>query len=192
MKDAKKNDLVRADILGAAEAAFRRWGVTKTTMEDIARQAGKAKSTLYYYFTGKDDVFDAMARTQIERIIDMARREIAGKATAKEQLMVYVLTIFREVRESMAPLDLERDLGSIRAVIDRVAEKFDALNEKVVGPILRSGLERGEFRSIRAPDLPVTTRAIGTVIKSLTFNLLLDNRDRRLIDPIIRLMSEGL
>ncbi|HOW85578.1 MAG TPA: TetR/AcrR family transcriptional regulator [Candidatus Aminicenantes bacterium] len=188
----EKENLVRADILRAAEAVFQRWGVTKTTMEDIARQAGKAKSTLYYHFENKDDVLDAMAQVKLLRIVDQARVVIAGKTTAKEQLLAYILTIFREVRESMAPLNLERDLASIRAVVDRIVGKFDAMNEKVVETILRSGLERGEFRSIGSGDLPITTLAIGAVIKSLTFNLFIDSRDKRLIDPIIRLMSEGL
>ena len=188
----KKDDLVRADIIRAAETVFRRWGLTKTTMEDIARQAGKAKSTLYYYYKSKNEVLEAMAQAQLDRIIGLAKDEIAGKKTAKEQLMAYLLTIFREVRELMAPLNLERDMASIRAVVDRVMEKFDALNDKVVEPILRSGLERGEFRSIRAGDLAITTLAVSAVIKSLTFNLFIDSKDKRLIDPIIRLMSEGL
>lgn len=83
-------------------------------------------------------------------------------------------------------------MASIRTVVDRIVGKFDAMNEKVVEAILRSGLERGEFRSIKMEDLKITTQAIGAVIKSLTFNLFFDSRDRRLIDPIIRLMSEGL
>ena len=108
-------------------------------------QAGKAKSTLYYYYKSKNEVLEAMAQAQLDRIIGLAKEEIAGKKTAKEQLMAYLLTIFREVRELMAPLNLERDMASIRAVVDRAMEKFDALNDKVVEPILRSGLERGEF-----------------------------------------------
>lgn len=192
MNTPAKDELVRADIIRAAEAVFQRWGVSKTTMEDIARQAGKAKSTLYYYFKNKDEVLDAMAQYELDRIIGLAREMIAGKTTAKEQLLAYILTIFREVRESLAPLNIERDMASIRTVVDRIVGKFDAMNEKVVEAILRSGLERGEFRSIKMEDLKITTQAIGAVIKSLTFNLFFDSRDRRLIDPIIRLMSEGL
>lgn len=188
----KKDDLVRADILRAAEAVFRRWGLSKTTMEDIARQAGKAKSTLYYYFPGKDEVLEAMAQCELDRIIGLARAESAGKGTAKEQLLAYILAIFREVRELIGPLNFERDMAAVRAVMDRIGEKFVGLNEKAVEPILRSGLERGEFRSIRPKDIKITTQAIGTLIRSMTFNLFVDNRDRRLIDPILRLMSEGL
>ena len=192
MKASAKDDPVRAEIVRAAETVFRRWGLSKTTMEDIARQAGKGKSTLYYYFPSKDDILEALAQYELDRIIGLAREIVAGKTTAKEQLLAYVLTIFREIRELMTPLNFERDLGSVRAVIDRIGDKFIVLNGKVVEPILRSGLEKGEFRSIRMEDVKITTQAIGGVIKSLAFNLFFDSRDKKLIDPIIRLMSEGL
>lgn len=192
MKTSAKDDPVRADIVRAAETVFRRWGLSKTTMEDIAREAGKGKSTLYYYFQSKDDILEAMAQYELDRIMGLAREAIAGKRTAKDQLLAYVLTIFQEIRELMIPLNFERDIASVRAVIDRVGDKFIALNEKVVEPILCSGLERGEFRSIHLEDLKITTQAIGGIIKSLTFNLFVDNCDKSLIDPIIRLMSEGL
>ena len=51
-----KDDIIRADILRAAEALFQKWGLKKTTMEDIAKEAGKGKSTLYYYFKSKAEI----------------------------------------------------------------------------------------------------------------------------------------
>jgi AcrR family transcriptional regulator len=192
IRATKKNDRVRADILRAAEKVFRQWGMTKTTMEDIAREAGKGKSTLYYYFKSKDEVLDAMAETQLDRIIGLARQEVAEKKSAKEGLIAYMFTMFREIQRVMAPLNIERDMATVRAVVDRVVEKFDAKNEKMIAPILRSGIESGEFKTIGPRDLKATTRAIAVVIRSLAFNLFIDNRDKRLIDLVIRLLSEGL
>ena len=40
MPEFKKDDIVRAEILKAAERVFQKWGINKTTMEDIAREAG--------------------------------------------------------------------------------------------------------------------------------------------------------
>ncbi len=58
-------------IIVAATKLFSRFGLEKTTMEDIAKTAGKGKSTLYYYFKSKEDVF-----------ADVIRTEIAGLKTA--------------------------------------------------------------------------------------------------------------
>lgn len=45
-----KDELLKEKILTGADMLFQKYGLTKTTMEDIAREAGKGKSTLYYYF----------------------------------------------------------------------------------------------------------------------------------------------
>jgi len=53
MMDAKKDELIKAAIIEAARRVFQKWGLKKSTMEDIAEEAGKGKSTLYYYFKSK-------------------------------------------------------------------------------------------------------------------------------------------
>ena len=47
----------REAIISAATGLFSRFGLEKTTMEDIAKAARKGKSTLYYYFKNKEAVF---------------------------------------------------------------------------------------------------------------------------------------
>lgn len=47
-------------IVDAALRLFARYGRKRSSMDDIAREAGLAKATLYLHFKGKDDVFRAM------------------------------------------------------------------------------------------------------------------------------------
>jgi AcrR family transcriptional regulator len=47
-------------IINATRSLFIRYGYRRTAMDDIAREAGVAKATLYLHFSGKDDVFRAM------------------------------------------------------------------------------------------------------------------------------------
>lgn len=56
-------------ILGAAAAEFARNGYRKTTMDDIARRVGVSKSALYQYFSSKDRLLGAVARSYVEREI---------------------------------------------------------------------------------------------------------------------------
>ncbi len=56
-------DEARTRIEQIADAALRRfgrYGFKRSSMEDIAREAGLAKATIYLHFKGKDDVFRAM------------------------------------------------------------------------------------------------------------------------------------
>lgn len=52
-----KEDLVKEEILLAARGLFQKFGLKKTSMEEIAEQAGKGKSTLYHYYRNKDELF---------------------------------------------------------------------------------------------------------------------------------------
>jgi AcrR family transcriptional regulator len=189
----KKDDLVKAQVLQAAEKLFQKWGINKTTMEDIAREAGKGKSTLYYYFKSKEDVFEAVAMAQITRIAGVAREEIAKKDTAKEKLIAYFYTMFREFRQATALYDIGRgELKAHMSLIDGVMRKFDAIDEDIIESILKFGIEGREFKSIHTRDIKDITHAIMTIERSLTIDLFIDKGDKKLIDLIIRLLSEGL
>jgi AcrR family transcriptional regulator len=57
----------RQDLLSAAAQRFVADGIRATTMEDIARDAGAGKATLYRYFGNKDAVIDALLERESER-----------------------------------------------------------------------------------------------------------------------------
>jgi AcrR family transcriptional regulator len=47
-------------ILDAASALIQRWGYNKTTIDDIARQAGVAKGTIYLHWKTREQLFSAL------------------------------------------------------------------------------------------------------------------------------------
>ena len=49
-------DEVREHLVQAARQVFMRYGFKKTALDDIAKEARKGKSTIYYYFKSKDEV----------------------------------------------------------------------------------------------------------------------------------------
>lgn len=59
----------RARILSAARERFRRNGVQKTTMEDVAQAAGTSRQVLYRFFSGRGEIVEAAI---VERIREMA------------------------------------------------------------------------------------------------------------------------
>lgn len=55
-------DAKTRDIVEAGWAMFARYGYTKTTMSDIAGEAGVARQTVYNAFAGKEDILRAVVR----------------------------------------------------------------------------------------------------------------------------------
>jgi AcrR family transcriptional regulator len=54
------NDERQQQILDAAAAVIIRLGYDKTTMRDIAEEAGASRGTVYLYFNGKEELFEAL------------------------------------------------------------------------------------------------------------------------------------
>jgi AcrR family transcriptional regulator len=58
----------RAGLLDGARRAVARQGTRRTTMHDIASQAGVAKATLYNHFRTKDDVWSALVAAEVDQL----------------------------------------------------------------------------------------------------------------------------
>jgi TetR/AcrR family acrAB operon transcriptional repressor len=63
----------RAQILEAAEKAFYERGVARTTLADIAALAGVTRGAIYWHFSNKADLLQAMFDTLHEPLDDLAR-----------------------------------------------------------------------------------------------------------------------
>jgi AcrR family transcriptional regulator len=188
-----KDDIIRADILRAAEALFQKWGLKKTTMEDIAKEAGKGKSTLYYYFKSKAEILLAVNEDQIVRILQKARQEIDKQETAKGKLMAYVSTTFKEIRDTMTLFDVLRGEVKIdKEFIRNIRKKHDVLDEQIMRSILEYGFKTKEFKAASARNIDGITRALLGIKMSLLINVFVENNDQELIRLILDLMSWGL
>jgi AcrR family transcriptional regulator len=93
-----------ATIVGAALACFSRWGVAKTTLDDIAREAGCSRATVYRLFPGgKDVVVVAVAGNELSAFFDGLQRALDASGTELEDLLVAgVAFASRSIREHAA------------------------------------------------------------------------------------------
>ena len=78
----------RVRIVDAALACLARQGLAKTTVDDIAREAGFSRATLYRTFPGgKDAVVAAMVETEVARLFS-SLAVVMGEATDLEDVLV--------------------------------------------------------------------------------------------------------
>jgi len=75
-------------ILDAADKIFKRYGYTKTTMDDIAHEAMIGKGTIYYYFKTKEDIFLTIMKKSIDEISVVLKEKIEKSKTFSEKMQV--------------------------------------------------------------------------------------------------------
>lgn len=73
---------IRARGLAGASACFRDLGVANTSVDDIVRASGIARSTLYRHLGDRDDLLLAVIRREIEQL----RAELLGRLTGTESI----------------------------------------------------------------------------------------------------------
>lgn len=80
------------DLIEAALACVARWGMSKTTLDDVARQAGCSRATVYRSFPGgKDALFTRVVADETERVLDTVGRSVEA-ADDLEGAIVAALT----------------------------------------------------------------------------------------------------
>ncbi len=86
----READDTAARILDAALSAIAEYGVTKTTLEDIAREAGCSRATVYRYFPGKQVLLDGIVDAEVRRLA-VALDDAARSARTLEDVVVALL-----------------------------------------------------------------------------------------------------
>ena len=85
-------DPTRDKILRVAARIFGKYGFQKTTMDEVARTAHKAKGSVYYHFRSKEDLFLAVVSQEIERLKEALLDVASKKAGATSMIRSYMLT----------------------------------------------------------------------------------------------------
>lgn len=185
--DKMKNGF-RDKIIKEAAMIFNHYSYKKTTITDIANAVGKGKSSIYYYFKGKDEIFIAVLRKEA----DMLRNELLTAVEACnepiEKIRTYVLTRMEVYKKAS---NLYKTYASGMAIelpfIDELIDEYNQLELSLLTDIIEQGCKSNKF-VINNPAL--TALAIVTALKSLEKPLFNGNDDS--VDSTIKQLLEIL
>ncbi len=134
-------------ILDAADRLLARYGYKKMTMDDVAKEVGIGKGTIYLHFKSKEEI--ALAR--VDRIVDRLNERLRGiahsngSAVARLRRMLLERVLFRFDSVQHYTESLSDVLAAIRpALLVRHNRHFDE-EERVFAALLKEGKSEGEF-----------------------------------------------
>lgn len=85
-------DDTRDAIVDAADRLFQRFGYQKTTVDDIAREAGTGKGTIYLHFKSKEEVAIACLDRMKDRLLESLRCALRRAGSPADHVRQMVLT----------------------------------------------------------------------------------------------------
>ncbi len=153
----KEKDILirREEILDAAERLFEKEDFDSVTMDMIAREAEFTKQTLYAYFKGKDEIFNAVylraartLNTAFEERLGTLGEEVSGfdRLDALREELVKVFENHPLYIRMMA-VSQTKDMGDYTAsgIYDEIVQTDSVFEDKIAGCIIR-GISDGSMK----------------------------------------------
>jgi AcrR family transcriptional regulator len=155
----------RKKVIITAGQIFSRYGFKKTTMDEIARALKMGKSSIYYYFESKEEIFEAVVLYEanvlrnelttsiksVESPVDKMKNYVFVRMKAFEKLSNYYNAIF------------DKNLDHYDFV-ETIREKYDREELAILRLILYHGARMKVFN---VTNSEYTAMAVQTTLKGL-------------------------
>ena len=184
---------VREKIINTAGHIFSRYGFRKTTIEEIANALKMGKSSIYYYFKSKEEIFEAVVLHEanilrneltttikaVESPIDKMRNYVFVRMKAFEKLSNYYNAIF------------DKNLDHFN-FIENIRAKYDREELAILRLILYHGARKKVFNILNSE---YTALAIQTTLKGLEVPLFWKKKEVNIqnrLDAILDVLFNGI
>jgi AcrR family transcriptional regulator len=172
--DAQRN---RERILEVAKEAFTRSGAT-TSLDDIAKQAGVGPGTLYRHFPTRDELLEAVYRTEVEKLA-AAQRKFAETLPPVEALRAWLLLFvdYIATKQIIAPA-----LNTLAGGPSKLFEASYAQVWEAVRALVKRAVKSGDIRKDLDP-IDLLRALIG--VANVATNPDRQQNARRLVDILV-------
>jgi AcrR family transcriptional regulator len=200
MQPDTKEDLLQMQIIKAAQQLFQVHGIAKVTMDDVAREIGKSRSSLYYYYKNKEEILAAAIDIETAEVIKELNYAVDRVATLNEKIKVYFTTRLKISQKRNVLHDLIDSGKSAGEVSEYLMEKhkkhvqFRQIEIPLLKNILSFGIEKGEIRPMEQKEQDALIFVLLSAIQGFKKELIIKNNFNIItpgIDMLIYLTLQG-
>ncbi|GAA4421459.1 TetR/AcrR family transcriptional regulator [Nibrella viscosa] len=145
---------MKEKILTEAESLFWKYGVKSITMDDIARQLGISKKTIYQHFADKEAIVYQVVKDKLERDEKEYQCHFRGAGNPVEEILK-VSELLRQHAVTVNPsmmLDVQRHYPKAWQVFLKHKEDYILMS-------IRDNLQRGVREGFYRPDIDIDVMA---------------------------------
>jgi AcrR family transcriptional regulator len=159
-------DAARERLLDSAEACFERFGVMKTTVEDVAAHASVSRATVYRYFDGRDELVLAVLLRENDRFRQRLIERLEKETTFADVVVEGIYFAVQEIRsDEHLTMLFAPDAAGYTASIAGRSEAIFKRNRDFLRPLFEDAADRGDIR--KELDLDDVAEWILRIITSL-------------------------
>jgi AcrR family transcriptional regulator len=165
----------RIKIIIAAGQIFSRFGFKKTTMEEVAKMLKMGKSSVYYYFSSKEEIFEAVVKYEanvLRNELTTAIKSVESPVGKMEKYVFVRMKSFEKLSNYYNAI-FDKNLAHFE-FIERIREKYDREEIAILRLILYDGVRKKVFN---VKNSEYTALAIQTTLKGLEVPLFWEKRE---------------
>ncbi len=133
-------------ILKVSKDLFSRFGLVKTTVDEIAKLARIGKGTVYHYFKSKEDIFAEVIQKESNILQEKILRALKSEHTPQGKLAAFIKTRFRHLKKMTNYYSaLTDDYLQHYSFIEKARREYLEIEVQTVKGLLNEGVEKGVF-----------------------------------------------
>ena len=183
-----KKEQTKEKIQQAAYKCVARYGFEKTTLDDIAKEVGLNKASLYYYYKNKEDIFFDVTTTTTRRFVETLQQStLAHNGSMQEKVTHYL------VERSMYFLELVEQVHISEETLRQVEPMFqelvrDVANQEIafLKTMLDEGVKSGTIQTATTQTLAANFIVLAEGIKEQAKRSAADKRDFKTIGKEVK------
>ena len=158
MRNGVQTKEIREALLDKAESLLASYGYKKMTIDDLAREVGIGKGSVYLHFTSKEEI----ALSHVDRIVERLNEQlkiISGKKTSAEEKlreMLLMRVLFRFDSVQHYTLSLNDLLAALRPKLLARREEYFKQEAEIFAEVIEEGQENGDLQNGNARELAET------------------------------------
>jgi AcrR family transcriptional regulator len=158
-------DQTKDKILSVAAKMFAKYGFQKTTVDEIARTAHKAKGSVYYYFASKEDLFKAVVEHEIGVLKTGLTRVIVDSTDATSMMRNYLMSRMILMKDAVNYHEtLKSDFIEEYEFLAQSRDSFTRFEIELMKAVLDRGVREHKFQ---IQDTDATAQVIILAMKAI-------------------------
>ncbi|MCU1463631.1 MAG: TetR family transcriptional regulator [Acidimicrobiales bacterium] len=142
----------RLELIHKAKSLFRSKGYHATSLKDLAELVGGDRASIYYYFSSKRDLFEAIVEEPVRGNVTTAEHIRDSDVSPRQKLREIIIVLMKVYDENYPDffVFLQEDPARLTDGDTAWTKKMTEWSRRyyrAVQDIINEGLETGEFRS---------------------------------------------
>jgi AcrR family transcriptional regulator len=169
----RADDIAQEEILRAALRLYQKFGPTKVTMDDVAAASGRSRTSLYYYYKNRDEIYQAVVEKIADEMAIEIRQAVAATETLPDKIYAFCSSKikasgeWKKVLAAMWTAMSEEEQSRHGRAMVNLHTRLIYHENMILNEILADAARRQEIRALNPADQDMLIFLISSGIRGL-------------------------